>query len=93
MSTSLLVQKMMDYVKASGFDIQIDSAGSELIEEKITDYEVILVGPQIRHRYSRLEEMAKEKNKKIGLIDQKVYGLIDGKGAVEQAIKLNEGGQ
>lgn len=88
MSTSLLVQKMRDYVKGAGLDIQIDASGSEGLDEIAAGYDVFLVGPQVRHRFSRFKEIADTFKKPIAVIDQRVYGLVDGKGAVKQAVSL-----
>lgn len=88
MSTSLLVQRMREYVEKEKIEAEINASGSEGLEEIVPDYDVLLVGPQVRHRFTRFKEIADRFRKPIAVIDQKVYGLVDGGGAVEQAINL-----
>ncbi|MBI2251810.1 MAG: PTS sugar transporter subunit IIB [Armatimonadetes bacterium] len=91
MSTSLLVQAMRKTAKESQEEIIIDSSGSEALEEIINQYDVLLVGPQVRHRLNRFSEIAKAFNKPIAVIDSKTYGLLDGQSALKQARELLAG--
>jgi len=88
MSTSLLVQAMRKAVLESELDIDVDSASSENLDEIISAYDVVLVGPQVRYRYERFKEIADREGKPIGIIEPKVYGMVDGKGAIKQAVEL-----
>ena len=56
-------------------------------EEIVDDYDVILVGPQVRFKLDDIKEICRKHGKRCALIDMRVYGRMDGKAAVELAEK------
>lgn len=82
MSTSLLVNNMK---KAAPADYVIDAGPFAALEEIIDDYDVILVGPQVRFKYDDIKAMCEEHKKRCALIDMRVYGTMDGKKTLEIA--------
>lgn len=85
MSTSLLVNQMLQYCEEG--DI-VEAFSYSRLQDKIDDYDVILVGPQIRFMYDEIEKLAIEKGKKVTLIPIQIYGNRDGKGAISLVQKL-----
>ncbi|MCL5774232.1 MAG: PTS sugar transporter subunit IIB [Firmicutes bacterium] len=88
MSTSLIVEAMKKFSVEKGIYALIESAGSESLEDKINEFDVILVAPQVRHRFDRFKEIADRFNKPIELIDARAYGLVDGRSIFERAASL-----
>ncbi len=86
MSTSLLVNKMRDAAAAAGKNYSIDAYGLSAVDEKGPEADCILLGPQVRYALKQLQ--AKFPGKPIDGIDMRIYGMMDGKGAVEIARKL-----
>ena len=86
MSTSLLVNKMREAASAMGKDYSIDAYGLSQVDVQGPDADVILLGPQVRYALKQLQE--KFPGKPIDGIDMRVYGTMNGKGAVEIARKL-----
>lgn len=84
-STSIIMENMREV--ASEED-RIDAYPVSEMENLIDDYDVVLVGPQVRFRYPELEKMAKEHGKKISLIDRKLYGTLDGTKILDLARSL-----
>lgn len=84
-STSIIMENMREV--ASEEDV-IDAYPVAELEELIENYDVVLVGPQVRFRYPELEKVAKEHGKKISLIDRKLYGTLDGTKILDLAKKL-----
>ena len=91
MSTSILVKKMQQAANESNFDADISSASVTGIEDKLNETDVILVGPQIRHRFSKVKETAEKAGVPAELIPPQIYGLVDGKSALNLAKKLMRG--
>lgn len=85
MSTSMLVSSMEkhadknDHIKAYAF---------ANLEEIIDQYDVILVGPQIRFEYDNVVKIAEAHGKKAALIDYKIFGQMNGKAAMDIARSL-----
>ncbi|MBR4162684.1 MAG: PTS sugar transporter subunit IIB [Solobacterium sp.] len=86
MSTSLLVTKMREAATLAGKDYSIDAYGLTEVDTYGPDADCILLGPQVRYALKQLQN--KFPGKPIDGIDMRVYGTMNGKGAVEIARKL-----
>ena len=91
-STGVMVAKMREIAANSnslaGTDVKIDARPAGDIKEYVADYDVVLMGPQIKHQYDRLKKICDEHNKPIGIIDMKDYGFVNGGNILKQAIVL-----
>lgn len=85
MSTSMLVNNMKK--EASESDI-IEARPEGKLNDYIDDFDVVLVGPQIRYKLPEIETICKEHGKVCGLLDMRAYGQMDGKVAYNQAKSL-----
>ena len=85
MSTSLLTTKM---VQSSDPGDVVDAVPVGELSHNIDKYDVILLGPQIKFRLKEVEKQAGPKGIPVGVIDMRVYGMMDGKSAMDQARKL-----
>lgn len=86
MSTSLLVSKMQKAAKEQNVDVNIWAVGTAVYKNDLPKADVILLGPQVRFMQSEVKKLAG--NKPVAIIDMKVYGKIDGNGALKQALDL-----
>ncbi len=86
MSTSLLVNKMREAAKLYGKDYSIDAYGLSEVDKYGPEADCILLGPQVRYALKSLQ--AKFPGTPIDGIDMRVYGTMNGKGAVDIAMKL-----
>lgn len=85
MSTSLLVEKMRENASS---DIVIDATNVGEFHSKINDYDVILIGPQLRYRKAEYEKLSNEMGKPLAFIDPMMYGRLMGKEVLNEAIEL-----
>lgn len=85
MSTSLLVSNMKKFAEAE--DV-IEAYPFHKLDSLVNDYDVILVGPQIRYKMNDIEKLCKENGKAVGLIEMTTYGQMNGEAAMEQAKNL-----
>lgn len=85
MSTSLLVNNMKKF--AADGDV-VDALPFGELSAKIDEYDVILLGPQIRFKLDEVRQIAAEHGKPADVIDMRVYGMMDGKAAMAQARAL-----
>ena len=86
MSTTMLVKKMQEAAAETGFECTITACAQPEAKEKASDADAILLGPQIRFAKAKVEEACP--GIPIEAIDMKIYGRMDGKGALEVAKKL-----
>lgn len=85
MSTSLLVSNMKKFAEEG--DI-IEAYPFHKLESIVENYDVILVGPQIRYKMNDIEKLCKENGRGVGLIEMTTYGQMNGEAAMEQAKSL-----
>lgn len=88
MSTSLLVNKMRKVAEEHNVPVEINAVGLDRFETEVKEYDVILLGPQVKFKLDEFKPIAESYNKKIAVIDTKDYGTMDGKKVLSQAIKL-----
>lgn len=86
MSTSMLVKKMEEAAAAENFECTIAAYPTSEARDKASDADVILLGPQVRFNKGKVAEQCP--GIPIDAIDMKVYGRMDGKGALAIAKKL-----
>lgn len=88
MSSSLLVQKMKRAAHEKNIDVNICAVSEHMLEGKIHQTDVILLGPQARFAKGRIESMAGGiPVEHIGVRD---YGMMDGEAVLELAIDTIE---
>ncbi|MEG0307999.1 MAG: PTS sugar transporter subunit IIB [Clostridium sp.] len=90
MSTSLLVKKMQEAAKQMGVEAKIWAVGEAQVIDNLENADVLLLGPQIRFKLNDLRKLGQEKHIPVDVINMIDYGRINGKGVLEQAIRLIE---
>lgn len=85
MSTSLLTNSMRKNSEPTDV-IEARPAGE--IDTVLDDFDVILLGPQIRYKLAEIEAKAKPLGKHVAVVDMRTYGTMDGKAAMAQARSL-----
>jgi len=88
MSTSLLVSRMRDAAKADNYECEINAYPIADAPGVIPEADIVLLGPQVRYMMNKLK--MEYPNTNIEAIDMRVYGMIDGKGALQQAKRSME---
>jgi PTS system cellobiose-specific IIB component len=71
-------------------DINIFAASIEELDNYIDEYDVILIGPQLRYREKQVNLLAESKGKSCAVIDSLSYGMVDGKKVLEHALSLKK---
>ncbi|KAA9001408.1 PTS sugar transporter subunit IIB [Affinibrenneria salicis] len=88
MSTSMLVKKMADYAEKNAIEVQIDAVSANDFEESIADYDCCLLGPQIKYKLAEFSKIAGQLNKRVDLIDQIDYGMMNGEKVLKKALSM-----
>lgn len=86
MSTSMLVNEMKKAAEAQSLECSIAAYSISEANEKASDADVILLGPQVRFFKSKVAEQLP--GIPMDVIDAKIYGRMDGKGALKKALEL-----
>ncbi|WP_239253552.1 PTS sugar transporter subunit IIB [Listeria ilorinensis] len=96
-STGVMVTKMKEIAagseKLKNTDIRIEAHPAGELREYVNDFDVVMVGPQIKHQLKMLKEITDEAGKPIQVIDTKDYGTVNGANILKDAIILKATGQ
>ncbi|MFC1234253.1 PTS sugar transporter subunit IIB [Vibrio sp. F74] len=88
MSTSMLVKKMRQEADARGLECLIEARSVNVFEEMIQEFDVCLLGPQVRFQLDDLQDVANQYNKKVAVIPSLAYGMMKGSEVLDQALSL-----
>jgi Phosphotransferase system cellobiose-specific component IIB len=89
-STTMMMEAMKkvvnDSAKLAIEDYPMEAIGVDKLDLYIQDYDVILVGPQLSHKYDYIKGEADKLNKPTVLLTSDIYGSMDGATVMKQAI-------
>lgn len=88
MSTSLLVEKMKKAVKPEHGEVVINAVPVDQFEDVVRDYDVVLLGPQIRYKLPEFQKITDQLGIPLEVINIADYGMVRGDKVLELAIKL-----
>ncbi|MEN2667209.1 PTS sugar transporter subunit IIB [Listeria aquatica] len=78
--------------KKSGLDFEIKAKSESELNDNLETTDLLLVAPHLKYMIDEVKDVCAEKGVKYGIIPQKIYGSLDGKGLVEFAEEvLKEG--
>ncbi|WP_127942721.1 MULTISPECIES: PTS sugar transporter subunit IIB [unclassified Mycoplasma] len=86
MSTSLLEKAVNDYLKEAKIEGHALALSSDQAREKLADFDVVLLGPQIRFMLDQFQRMAPDKP--VAVIEPMVYATANGEALVNQVRTL-----
>ena len=92
-SSSLLVEKLKQAAAQKGEKLEVEATGSEALEQEIKNYDLVLVAPQIRHRFKRLAEIAHINQRPIALISPEIFGRLQAEKLFAQIKELLKAGE
>lgn len=90
-STTMMMGAMKKVVeKSEKLNIEdftpMEAIPVDMLTQKISGFDIVLVGPQLGHKYEDIQEVAKENNKPSVLLSAEIYGAMDGATVLKQAI-------
>lgn len=89
-STNMLMQSMKkvvhESVKLNDEDFSFEAIPVDSLESKSSDFDVVLVGPQIAHKEEFIKAILTPKNIPYAIIDKDIYGQMDGATVMKQAL-------
>lgn len=89
MSTSILVQKMEAAAKEQNIDLTISAMAFTQAEKLIQDWDIVMLGPQVRHQLKGIEKAAAGKVP-VEVINMRDYGTMNGANVLKRAIEIIE---
>lgn len=88
MSTSIIVEKMKKALNADEQHFEILARPIDQFEEIFSDYDVVLLGPQVKYKRNEFSALAETKGIPVGVINPADYGLGNGENILKYAKEL-----
>jgi len=88
MSTSIVVRKMKEAAKTKGIEAKIEAHGLEQFHDKLGEYDVFLLGPQVRFKQREFQKVADTVSKRVEVINPMDYGMMKGDKILDYALGL-----
>lgn len=88
MSTSLLVRKMEEAAARRALPVKIDAYGVSEFDMQFPQYQVVLLGPQVKYMLKSLSEKAATHGIPVQPIDMMDYGMQRGDNVLDYALSL-----
>ena len=88
MSTSLLVKKMVAEAEKRGLEVDINAFGGAEFEQQVGQYQVVLLGPQVKYMQKDLQQKANAYGIKVEPINMMDYGMQKGGAVLDFALSL-----
>lgn len=73
---------------AKNIEVHIEAHGVEAIQEYLEEYDLFLLGPQIRFKKDELQKLADPLNKRVEVIDMMDYGMLKGEKILDDALRM-----
>lgn len=78
--------------KKSGNDFEIKAKSESELKNNLDSTDILLVAPHLKYMIEDVKDACEQNDVKYGIIPQKVYGALDGKGLVTFAEEILEEG-
>lgn len=88
MSTSLVVEKMKKALTPEEASWKIEAVALDAFESSVKDYDVVLLGPQVRFKKAEFAKVTEPLGIPIDVINMSDYGLVRGDKILEAARQL-----
>lgn len=89
MSTSMLVARMEKAAVSRGLSMEIQAVPIVQAETIMKDWDIVMLGPQVRHQLRSLQEKAN--GVPIVVIEMRDYGMMNGDKVLDAALaELNK---
>lgn len=89
-STFFVCDLVKKAAKAKNIEVEFDAFPITELSEKIEDFDIILLGPQTRHKANEVKALTDAHGKKMGVISPAVYGSMDGDRILQLIQEVNE---
>ena len=88
MSTSLLVKKMKAEAEKRELEVDIKAFGTAEFDQEVANYQVVLLGPQVKYMVPDLQSRAKNHGVPVEAINMTDYGMQRGDKVLDFALSL-----
>lgn len=83
-SSGFMAANARKAAKKEGLDVEIKAKSESEINDYLNEIDILLVAPHLKYMLDEVEGEASAAGVETAIIPQKVYGMLDGKGLVNE---------
>lgn len=87
-SSGFLAQSMRKAAKQQGEEVSVLARSESELEDYVENVDVVLIGPHLKYMEEEITKKASKHDVKVAMIDQLIYGTLDGAKALDLAKNL-----
>ncbi|MBP1041008.1 PTS sugar transporter subunit IIB [Vagococcus sp. BWB3-3] len=89
-SSGFLASSMRKSAKKQQLIMEVFATSESEIDNHVDEIDVLLVGPHLRYLEEEIQEKLAGKDIKLAIIENDIYGSLDGERAVKKVINMME---
>ncbi|WP_440897074.1 PTS sugar transporter subunit IIB [Amphibacillus sp. Q70] len=82
-SSGFIAGAIRKAAKKRKIEVSVKARSESELEEHIDNIDCLLIGPHLAYKEETLKEQTKDRNIKISIIPQDIYGSLDGNRALD----------
>lgn len=90
-SSGFMAQKMRQAAKKKGLEYEIKAVSESELNDYMANYQILLIGPHLKYKLDALTEEAAKYNLPVKVIDEDIYGTLNGEALLEQVDEILPG--
>jgi len=87
MSSGFLASSMRKAANKKGIEAHVEAVAESNVGQMIREFDVLMVGPHYASQLENFKNICDNYNVPVCVIPQSIYGMLDGDGAMDLAIK------
>jgi PTS system cellobiose-specific IIB component len=88
MSTSMIVKKMREAATKKEIEVHIEAYSLEKFNENLENFDIFMLGPQVKFKQAEFQKLADSVNKKVEVINTMDYGMMKGEKILSHVLSI-----
>lgn len=89
-SSGFMAAAIRKAAKKRGLEVSVKATSEAQLDERIDQIDALLIGPHLSYMLDDITEKTKDKNIKVSVIPQKIYGSLNGEEALDLILEMEE---
>ena len=87
-SSGFMAKNIRLAAKARGEEMDVKARSDSVIEDYISEIDLLLVGPHLKYMQKEIEEIAEPHHVPVRIISEEAYGTLDGDAVVDFILEI-----
>lgn len=89
-SSGFMAAAIRKAAKKREIELNVKAASESQLDDRINEIDYLLIGPHLSYMLEEIQEQTKNKNAKVAVIPQSIYGTLNGDKALDLILSMEE---